>query len=57
MDDTLCLTFPKSKIIARSETMITIDTGMTADQFILAIMDYQANHPEGLAVLKKSESD
>ena len=52
-DNTLCLTFPKSKIIARSETMITIDTGMTADQFILAIMDYQANHPEGLAVLKK----
>lgn len=53
----LCLTFPKSNIIARSETMITIDTGLTAEQFILAIMDYQANHPEGLAVLKKPETD
>ena len=55
-DDTLMLTFPKDKteeITLQGLPFIRVDTGMTIESFMLALMKYSASDKKGIGVIRE----
>lgn len=51
-DPILTLTFPRDQATVK-EDLITIDTGMTATEFIEALLAFASGPKQGMAVVKK----